>query len=105
MTIQLNTDKNLTIHAEYQAQIEEQITTALSRFDEHISSLHVHLSDENGSKDGLNDKKCVLEAHIIGKPAVIGSTFGETYDLALTGALAKLKSALTTIDGKMKAHH
>ena len=105
MTIQINTDKNLTIHAEYQSQIEEQVTTALARFSDYISSVQVHLSDENGSKDGLNDKKCVLEAHISGKSAAIGTNFGETYDLALTGALAKLKSALTTIDGKMKAHH
>ncbi|RYG17378.1 MAG: HPF/RaiA family ribosome-associated protein [Chitinophagaceae bacterium] len=101
----MNTDKNLTIHAEYQAQIEEQLTGTLARFEEHISSIQVHLSDENGSKEGQNDKKCVLEAHVNGRPAVVASTFGETYDLALTGAIAKLKSALTTIDGKLKSHH
>lgn len=105
MTIQLNTDKNLTIHAEYENQIVEQLRTGLARFSDHISSLQVHLSDENGSKDGQNDKKCILEARLEGRPAVIGSTFGETYDLAITGALAKLKNALTTIDGKLKAHH
>ncbi|MEJ5996530.1 HPF/RaiA family ribosome-associated protein [Pedobacter sp. Du54] len=105
MNIQINTDKNLTIHAEYQNQIEEQLTSALARFEDHISSVQVHLSDENGNKDGQNDKKCVIEAHLKGKPAVIGTTFGETYDLAITGALTKLKNALTTIDGKMKAHH
>ncbi len=105
MNIQINTDKNLTIHAEYQEQIVEQLTAGLSRFGDHVSSVQVHLSDENGSKDGLNDKKCVLEAHYDGRPAVIGSTTGETYDLALAGALAKLKNALTTIDGKLKAHH
>ena len=105
MTIQLNTDKNLTIHADYENQIVEQLTNGLARFSDRISSLQVHLSDENGSKDGQNDKKCVLEARLEGRPAVIGSTFGETYDLALTGALSKLKNALTTIDGKLKTHH
>ncbi len=105
MTIQLNTDKNLTIHAEYENQIVEQLTTGLARFSDHISSLQVHLSDENGSKDGQNDKKCVLEARLEGRPAIVGSTFDETYDLAITGALAKLKNALTTINGKLKEHH
>lgn len=105
MNIQINTDKNLTIHAEYQAQIIEHLTAGLSRFEEHISSVQVHLSDENGSKDGINDKKCVIEVHYDGRPAVVGSTTGSTYDLALAGALTKLKNALTTIDGKMKAHH
>ncbi|MES2652545.1 MAG: HPF/RaiA family ribosome-associated protein [Bacteroidota bacterium] len=105
MTIQLNTDKNLTIHSEYENQIVEQLTTGLARFSDHISSLQVHLSDENGSKDGKNDKKCVLEARLEGRSSVIGSTFDETYDLAITGALAKLKNALTTINGKLKEHH
>ena len=105
MNIQINTDKNLTIHTEYQNQIQEQLASGLTRFADHISSLQVHLSDENGSKDGLNDKKCTLEARLEGRQAVIGSTFAETYDLAISGALAKLKNALTTIDGKIKAHH
>ncbi|RYG00854.1 MAG: HPF/RaiA family ribosome-associated protein, partial [Chitinophagaceae bacterium] len=56
MTIQLNTDKNLTIHQEYEDKINTQITEALSRFSDLITRLEVHLSDENGSKDGLEDK-------------------------------------------------
>lgn len=105
MTIQLNADKNLTIHAEYENQIVEQLTKGLARFSEHITSLQVHLSDENGSKEGQNDKKCLLEARLEGRPAIVSSIFAETYDLAIAGALSKLKNALTTIDGKLKAHH
>ena len=105
MNIQINTDKNLTIHSEYENQINEQLTTALTRFSDYISSVQVHLSDENGDKSGLEDKKCVLEARLEGRPAVVGTAFGANYDLAISGALAKLKNALTTIDGKLKAHH
>jgi ribosome-associated translation inhibitor RaiA len=105
MTIQLNTDKNLTIHAEYENQIVEQLTNGLARFSEHISSLQVHLSDENGSKEGLNDKRCLLEARFEGRQAIVGSTTADNYDQAIAGALTKLKNALTTIDGKIKAHH
>jgi ribosome-associated translation inhibitor RaiA len=105
MNILLNTDKNLTIHAEYESQIVEQLTKGLSRFSEHISSVQVHLADENGSKEGLNDKKCVLEARFEGRPAVIGTSFAENYDLAIASALTKLKNALSTVDSKLKAHH
>ena len=105
MIIQLNADKNLTIHAEYEGQIKEKLTTALSRFTDYISRIEVHLSDENGSKSGQNDKKCVLEARLEGRPAVIGTSFDQTYDLAINGALEKLKHALTTVDSKLKAHH
>jgi ribosome-associated translation inhibitor RaiA len=105
MNIQLNADKNLTIHAEYENQIVEQLTKGLARFSEHISSLQVHLSDENGDKEGQNDKKCLLEAHFEGRSAVIGSTLANTYDQAITGALTKLKNALNTVDSKLKSHY
>ncbi|WP_231459524.1 MULTISPECIES: HPF/RaiA family ribosome-associated protein [unclassified Pedobacter] len=104
MTIQLNTDKNLTIHQEYEEKIQTQITESLSRFSDLITRLEVHLTDENGSKDGLEDKRCLLEARISGKEPVAVTSFGNTYDLAITGALSKLKSKLETIAGKLKTH-
>ncbi|MBY0542352.1 MAG: HPF/RaiA family ribosome-associated protein [Sphingobacteriaceae bacterium] len=104
MTIQLNTDKNLTIHKEYENQINEVINQNLSRFDDLVTRLEVHFTDENGSKDGLEDKRCLLEARITGKEPVAVSHFDKNYDLALVGALAKLKSKLETISGKLKAH-
>ena len=104
MTIHLNTDKNLTIHQEYEEKIQTQITEALSRFTDLISRLVVHLSDENGSKDGLEDKRCLIEAKITGKEPIAVTNFGNNYDLAIAGALTKLKSKLETIAGKLKAH-
>ncbi len=104
MTIQLNTDKNLTIHQEYEDKIQTQISESLSRFSDLITRLEVHLSDENGSKDGLEDKRCLLEARITGKEPIAVSNFGNNYDMAISGALSKLKSTLETVAGKMKSH-
>lgn len=104
MTIQLNTDKNLTIHQEYEDKIKATINDGLSRFDDLITRLEVHLSDENGSKDGLEDKRCLLEARLSGKEPIAVTNLGNNYDLALTGAISKLKSKLETISGKLKTH-
>lgn len=104
MTIQLNTDKNLTIHQEYEEKIKGAITDSLGRFDDLLTRIEVHLSDENGSKDGLDDKRCLLEAKIAGKEPVAVTNLGDNYDLALNGAISKLKSKLETIAGKLKAH-
>ncbi|AZI27091.1 MULTISPECIES: HPF/RaiA family ribosome-associated protein [Pedobacter] len=104
MTIQLNTDKNLTIHQEYEDKIKGLINDGLSRFDDLITRLEVHLSDENGSKDGLDDKRCLLEARISGKEPIAVTNLGNNYDLALSGAISKLKSKLETIAGKLKSH-
>ncbi|TCC90344.1 HPF/RaiA family ribosome-associated protein [Pedobacter frigiditerrae] len=102
MIIQLNADKSLTIHSEYEAQITAQLTKDLDRFTGHITRVEVHLSDENGNKSGINDKKCLLEARFEGKPPIVTSDLGNTYDLALKGATEKLKHALTTIVSKLK---
>jgi len=104
MTIQLNTDKNLTIHLEYEEKINSQLNEGLSRFSDIITRLEVHLSDENGSKDGLDDKRCLLEAKVAGKDPIAVINMGNSYDLAITGALTKLKNALEKVAGKMKAH-
>lgn len=104
MTIQLNTDKNLTIHLEYEEKINSQLNEGLSRFSDIITRLEVHLSDENGSKDGLDDKRCLLEAKVAGKDPIAVTNMGNSYDLAITGALTKLKNALEKVAGKMKAH-
>ncbi len=103
MIIQLNADKNLTIHAEYESQITEKLTKDLERFTGHITRVEVHLSDENGNKSGINDKKCLLEARFEGKPPIVTSDLGNSYDLALKGATEKLKHALTTVVSKLQA--
>lgn len=102
MIIQLNADKNLTIHTEYENQIIEKLSKELHRFTEHITRLEVHLSDENGNKSGIDDKKCVLEAKIEGRPPIAVSSLGQNYDLAINSTIDKLKSSLTTIVGKLK---
>ena len=104
MTIQLNTDKNLTIHQEYEEKIHNQLNEGLNRYSDLITRLEVHLSDENGSTQGLEDKRCLLEARISGKEPVAVTNLGNTYDLAITGALTKLKSTLEKVAGKMKSH-
>ena len=42
MTIQINSDNNLTVHKEFRAQLQTQISEDLSRFSEHINRLEVH---------------------------------------------------------------
>jgi ribosome-associated translation inhibitor RaiA len=102
MIIQLNADKNLTIHGAYETQISDQLIKDLERYSQHITRVEVHLSDENGNKSGLNDKKCVLEARFEGKPPIVTSDLGNTYDLAIKGATSKIKNAIGTVVSKLQ---
>ena len=104
MTIQINTDNNLSVHEAFGNKLDDLLSEELSRFSEHITRLEVHLSDENGSKDGLNDKKCLLEARLEGRQPIVVTERANDYELAVGGAIKKLKTLLEKIDGKMKHH-
>lgn len=104
MTIQINTDKNLSVHEKYGAQLEALLAEELSRFDDHITRLEVHLADENGNKESQDDKRCLLEARLKGRQPIAVSSSANTYDQAINGAIDKLKASLDTIVGRMRNH-
>ncbi len=104
MTIQLNTDHNITGSEKFKSVLEGQITDELSRFSEHITRVEVHLADENGNKGGLDDKRCTIAAGIEGKPTIAATNHANTYELAVSGAVHKLKSSLDKVLGRLKDH-
>lgn len=76
----------------------------MGRFEERLSRIEVHLSDENGNKESPNDKKCLLEARINGKQPLVVSALADNEVMALKSALIKLKTVLDTQFGKMNEH-
>lgn len=101
MTIQLNADNNLSISKEYSQKLTEILSEELDRYSENLTRLEVHLSDENGNKDSKNDKRCLLEARPKGHQPVAVSDTGDNYDLAVDGAIDKLKAMLDKLLGRM----
>ena len=104
MTIQFNTDKNITGSEELRAPLIELISMELDRFSEHITRLEVHLSDENGYKDGPNDIRCLLEARLEGRQPIAVTNNANTHEQAVEGALEKLTTSLNTIVGRLRNH-
>src|SRR6187549_1427795 len=96
MTIQFNSDKNLTVHEEFRDKLNTSLSEGLNRFSEHITRLEVHLSDENGQKFGQNDKKCLLEARVEGRSPIVVSAGANNYQVAVYSAIDKLNSSLDT---------
>jgi len=104
MKIQFNTDKTISGDEKNEKHFTSQIQDGLKRFESHITRVEVHLSDENGKKEGLNDMKCSLEARIEGRQPTVVSCQADKPELAVAGAIEKLKSALETIIGRMQNH-
>lgn len=102
MIIQFNTDKTIIGDKRSEEHFSTLIADALERFRSHITRIEVHLSDENGNKSGMNNMRCLLEARIEGKQPIAVSCQEDTVELALSGALGKLKNSLETILGRDK---
>ncbi|HSK13008.1 MAG TPA: HPF/RaiA family ribosome-associated protein [Phnomibacter sp.] len=100
MTIQFNTDRNISGIGDDTAPFTSEIADKLSRFSSQITRIEVHLSDENGNKDTLKDIRCLMEARREGKQPIAVSDQADTPDQAVSGAIDKLKAALETITGK-----
>ena len=105
MIIQFNADHSLTATEKFRTKMTASITDKLHRFGQSIKRLDVHFADENGSKMGVNDKRCLLEAHIDGRPAIVAKNHAGTYELALEGAADKLNAAISSILGKLEDKH
>lgn len=104
MTIQINTDKNLSVHEAFATKLDDLLAEELSRFSEHITRLEVHLSDENGGKDGQNDKRCVIEARLEGRQPIAVTAHADTHEHSVAEAIDKLKNSLDTILGRLRNH-
>lgn len=102
MQIQLNTDKNVNGNEELIASSTSLISEELSRFSQQITRVEVHLSDEDGNKDGLNDKRCMMEARLAGMKPIAVTDHANNYEQAIIGAIDKLKTSLEKITGRLK---
>jgi ribosome-associated translation inhibitor RaiA len=101
MKIQFNTDKNIKGIEDFTAPLIILIEEELKRFDSQITRIEVHLSDEDGDKDGLKAKRCLMEARLNGMNPIAVSSQSDTEELAVSESIDKLKSRLETILGKL----
>lgn len=104
MQIQVNTDNNIEGSARMAAYFTDTLQDALERFEEQITRVEVHLSDENSHKEGNGDKRCLLEARLKGLKPVVVTHNAENLDIAVSGAIDKLIKSLDTSIGKLRNH-
>jgi len=86
MNIQLNTDVHIDGTEALAAEVSAMIEKALEHFGEHVTRVEVHLSDENGDKNGQNDQRCMLEARLEGRQPVAVTDHAATLEQAVHGA-------------------
>ncbi len=100
MQIQINTDHHIEGHEALAAHVRGVVEDALKRFDEHVTRVEVHLSDENANKSGKHDKRCVIEARLRGRPPVAVTQHAENLHQAVDGASDKVVRLIESTLGR-----
>lgn len=91
MKIQVNTDNNIAGHQPLLDEVRESVEGILGRFGDRITRIDVHLSDVNGRKVTPDDRRCVIEARLEGRPPMAASEEASGVLLAVNGAAEKLR--------------
>ena len=103
MQVLTNTDRSVAGSAASSAQVEESVTDLLGRFSQQVTRVEVHLRDENGQRGGTDDKRCLMEARLEGRPPTAVSHRASTMQLAIEGAAAKLARAIESTLGRLRS--
>ncbi len=100
MQVQVNSN-----HIPGSVELHEWVGTTvedrLERFDDFLTRVEVHVSDENAQKAGADDKRCQIEARPKGHQAVSVTHKAESLQLAVDGAADKMQHALEHLMGKL----
>lgn len=104
MIVQFHSDNSIEAHQKHADYFSASISDALSRFSEQITRVDVHLTDENSHKNGQNDKRCVIEAKLVGMQPIAVTCNANTMEQSVNGAIDKLKSSLDSAVGRLKTH-
>lgn len=104
MKIQFNTDKTMNGDNRHEAYVTTRVSHELERFQSHITRIEVFLTDQNGIKEGRHDIKCTLEARLEGRKPIAVTNQSDSMELALSGALDKLKPSIQKIIEQMHHH-
>lgn len=105
MIITFNTDNNVQGGDAFIAPLRAILHQKFEKYMHKISKIKVHLTDENGSKKGVDDKRCLLEAHIDSMEPIVCMNVAATYEESLSGAIQHLKTSLNKKLEKLEDHN
>lgn len=104
MQFQFNSDSSVMGTENVSGRIEEMMREKLARFEDRLTRLEVHVSDENGHKHGHDDKTCMVEARPRGGRPVGVTEHASKVDDAARKAANTMAQRLERIFGKEAKH-
>src|SRR5581483_2537378 len=101
MQVQFHPGSHTAAREPLAERAQEIVNDALARFADQITRVEVHVSDDNGPKRGVGDKRCTMEARVTGHPPVAATQHAATLREAIGGAAEKLERSLDHTLGRL----
>jgi ribosomal subunit interface protein len=103
MQVLVQTDNQIDNREELSSYVQSVVIDAIDRFGEHVTSVQVHLHDDNSAeKKGDEDKRCMMEARLTHlKPIAVSQLAGNLHQ-AINGAADKLQRTLQSTLEKLE---
>lgn len=102
MQVQVNTDDHIQGGESLAQWVQDEANSRLARFKENITRLEVFLTDLDGSKSGVDDKRCRLEARVVSRQPVTVTADADKMAGAFISAVDKLMRVLDADLGRVK---
>lgn len=104
MQFQFNSDSSVMGTENVAERIEAAVRQKLVRFEDRLTRLEVHVSDENARKGGADDKSCMIEARPRGGKPIGVTAHAAKVDDAARKAANTLAQRLERHFGKGEKH-
>ncbi len=100
MQFQFNSDNKTDGDAELAARVEEIVRPKLSRIEDRLTRVEVHVGDVNGPRTAGADKRCAVEARPAGMAPITATDHAASIEAAVAGATDKVLAAFDRQVGK-----
>ena len=103
MQVQIRHDEN--VQGDKNGWIETTVRGALERYGDQITTVEVHLADEDGPKNSDGAIRATLEVRVGGFPPIAATSHGDDVGVSLEAALDKILRMLDDKLGRVRDHH
>jgi len=103
MQIQIRHDHN--VQGDKHGWISATVEGVLERYGEQITTVEVHLADEDGPKNSAGAIRCSLEVRPAGFKPIAATAHGDDVGMAVEAALAKVERILESQLGRVRDVH
>jgi ribosome-associated translation inhibitor RaiA len=103
MQIQIRHDEH--VQGDKNGWVTSTVEDALARYREQITTVEVHLADENGPKHTDGDIRATVEVRPAGFNPIAATSHGNDVGTALEAALEKVTRMLDNTLGRVRDHH